>query len=382
MKNLVLKRLAILSLSLLPTAIVPKIAFAQVIYGFDRASHFNTTHHGPFSIYAGTFRSKHSAHQLRDKIAASTHYPVRVISTGQLYSAVLGPLPSPQVVRTIGSSWARPPALRPNKLRQVAGITHEQSKQELTSPSVTAPRKVSLPPHAYSWTNGLEVTVLVGGSSYTLDQHQQVFFPAETFRTDSFEVDSNKINFASAIGITYDKILEPSQNKPWNILQSISLGVNAYYNENSRNGSVYEYSLPNFNNSTYNMKIKSYRVMLDTEWTLHPLFFGIMPFVEGGIGGAQNTLSFQNIPRPNIGADGGNYYLSDHASSHFAYEVGAGLKMPVNNHFIVSARYLFADTGKAESGIFDSATGVLLASPVRTDVQSQSVFFGLSYLFG
>lgn len=379
MNDLMLKRFAILNLSLLLMAIAPKISFAQVIYGLDKASHFNTTQHGPFSIYAGTFRSAHSANQLRDKIAAHLHYPVRVIPTGQLHAVVIGPLSSPQMVRRTGSALIGVVAMKPG----VATVSHGQPKSMLiSSPSRAVQKDDNLLPHANSIASGMRATVLVGGSSYAFDKQQHVIFPAETFRTDSFEVDGNKINFASAIGISYEKVLEPSKDKPGNLLQSISLGVNVYYDKSSRNGSVYEYSLPDFNNSTYDISVKSYRVMLDSEWALHPLYFGVMPFVEAGIGGAQNTLSFQNIPRPNIGADGGYYNLSNHAGTHFAYELGAGLKIPVNTHFMVSARYLYVDAGKAESGISDNGTGVLLASPLRTKVQSQSVLFGLSYLFG
>lgn len=371
MKDVILKRIVILNLSLLLMAIVPQISFAQIIYGFDKASHFNTTHHGPFSVYAGTFRVKSTASQLRDKISARIHYPVRVISTGQLHSVVVGPLPSPETVRTIGKSLAHSLALKPNQGNRVAKVSHG-----LSTPQSASSLAVN------SLASGMRVTVLAGGSSYAFDKHEQVVFPAETFRTDSFEIDGNKINFGSAIGISYEKTIDSSKDKPWSILQSISLGVNAYYNESSKNGSVYEYSLPDFNNSTYNMNIKSYRLMLDTEWVLHPLYFGVMPFIEAGVGGAQNTLSFQNIPRPNIGADGGYYNLSNHISTHFAYELGAGLKILVSNHLMLSARYLFADTGNAKSRISDNYSGVLLAKPVSTNVQSQSVLFGLSYLFG
>jgi len=231
--------------------------------------------------------------------------------------------------------------------------------------------------------NGMRVTVLAGGSSYSLNNHGQIFFPAQAFRTDSFQAQGNTINFASGAGIAYEKILDSNKYTLGTIFQSISAGVNAYYNDNSRNrGSVYEYSLADFNNATYKMNVKSFRLMLDTEWALHPLYFGIMPFVEAGVGGAQNTMNFQNIPRPNIGADGGNYKLSDNAKTQFAYELGAGLKIPLSSHFIVSARYLFVDKGKADSDLLDTKTGVLLASPIKTNVQSQSVLFGLSYLFG
>ncbi len=380
--NVILKHIAILNLSLVLIAITQKSTFAHIVYGIDKASHFNTTHHGPFSIYAGTFRAKHSASQLRDKIAARTPYPVRVIPTGQLHSVVIGPLASAETVRIIGDSLAGAPLLNPDKMNRVARVSHGQSTQTLASSPVTTPQNVSSFSHADSLASGMRITVLAGGSSYDLDQQGQVFFPAETFRTDSYAAEEHKIHFASAIGISYEKILESNKTQSWNVLRSISLGVNAYYNESSQNGSVYEYSLPDFNNATFDAQVRSFRVMLDTEWALQPFFFGMMPFIEAGIGGAQNSMSFQNIPRPDIGADGGYYTLSNRSGVKFAYELGAGVRIPVSNHLMISARYLFADTGDATSGISDNETGVLLAYPVRTDVQSHSVLFGLSYLFG
>jgi len=374
--NVILKRIAILNLSLLLMAIAPKNTFAQIIYGLDKASNFNTTRHGPFSIYVGTFRARQSASQLRDKIATRTHYFVRVVSTGQSHSVVLGPLPSAETVRTTGNLLVVALALRPDKMNKVARVSR-------VSPSpVTEPQKVSLPPHAHPLASGMRITVLAGGSSYDLDQQGKVFFPSETFRTDFYQADEKKIHSASALGISYEKILKSNKEQSWNKLRSISLGVNAYYNESSQNGSVYEYGLRDFNNATYDVHVKSFRVMLDTEWALHPYYYGIMPFIEAGVGGAQNTMRFQNIPRPGIGADGGYYTLSDHTSVHIAYQLGAGLKIPVGNYFMVSARYLFADAGDAESGKLDNKTGVILAYPVRTNVQSHSVLFGLSYLFG
>ncbi|BCA96615.1 hypothetical protein TUM19329_29760 [Legionella antarctica] len=379
--NVIIKHIAVLNLSLLLMAIAPKNTFAQIIYGLDKARNFNTTHHGPFSIYAGTFRAKNSACQLRSQIAARTHYPVRVVSSGQLHSVVLGPLASPQTVRAIGDSLLVTPALKAKKVHKAVRVSQGQSKQTLTPlPPDIASKNVGTLIHTQ--TGGIRFTVLAGGSSYAFDQQGQVFFPAEAFRTDSYVSEEHKIQFASAIGISYEKILEPNKEKSWNMLRSISLGVNAYYNEGSQHGSVYQYGLPDFNNATYELQVRSFRVMLDTEWGLRPSYFGIMPFIEAGVGGAQNSMSFQNIPRPDIGADGGNYSLSDKARVHFAYELGAGLKLPLRTNVMVSARYLFADIGDARSGISDNETGVLLAYPVRTNVQSHSVLFGLSYLFG
>ncbi len=291
-------------------------------------------------------------------------------------------LPSSKTVR--GSAPESPRILKKNTAMNATKTFHQDSKKAYiaSSPRVSEAAKNHSPPSVKPLKSGIRVTVLAGGNSSTFDKHERIFFPAETFRADSFKMDANKINFASAIGVSYEKILDSRGHNPWGILQTISLGVNAYYHESPRNGSVYEYGLFDFNNASYAMKIKSYRIMLDTEWGLSPIFFGMMPFLEGGIGGAQNTLSFKNTPRPNIGADGGYYKLSNHTTTHFAYQLGAGLKMPVNDRIMLSARYLFANTGAAKSGISDANTGVILASPVRTDVQSQSVLFGLSYLFG
>ena len=249
-------------------------------------------------------------------------------------------------------------------------------------PNITCAQNVSVLTQTTSAARVIGVTVLVGGSSFNVDKQGLIVFPAESFRTDSFQADRNKISFASAIGISFNKILENNKYKAWSRLHRISLGLNFYFNQNSRTGSVYEYNLLDFNNSTYTMNLDSYRVMLDTEWVIQPLYWGMMPFVQAGIGSAQNNMNFKNIPRPDIGADGGNYNLSHHAGVQFAYEFGAGLKIPVNEYLMVSARYLFADAGNASSGISDNVTGVVLARPVRTKVQSQSVFFGLSYFFG
>ena len=122
--------------------------------------------------------------------------------------------------------------------------------------------------------------------------------------------------------------------------------------------------------------------MFDAELALRPLILGIMPFGEVGIGASHNILNFQNRPRPDIGADGGNYNLAENGSNCFAYEVGGGFRIPLNAHYLASARYLYVDSGSAKTGIADNETGVMLATPIRTHVHSQSVLFGLSYLFG
>lgn len=429
--GLFVKRRAILPISLLLSLFVllPNLVFAKVIYGLDKARHFNSRQHGSYSIYAGSFRSLHSAQQLKEKIIARNHVPVRIIPTRSLYSVVVGPLASAQMVRSIGNSFPVPSSNRATKLSKTVNNRKVLTKPHLAvaqkpakvalvpeqdSPSGTAinlrasyvPRLVrgiqgspaktqSIDSAAKSQSAGMEsnltvispseshiaASILLGGSTSSFDEHQQIFFPADAFRTDSFEIDNHDTDFAPAVGVAYEKIVDGGVSS-WHFMHSYSLGVNIYYNENTPEGSVYEYSLPDFNNSTYTLEVKSYRIMVDTELAFRPLYFGVMPFIKAGIGGARNKLSFQNLPRPDIGADGGYYHLGDNGKNNFAYEIGAGIKLPVSQHFVLSAHYLYADLGDAESRVSDNQTGVVLASPLKTDVHTQSVLFGLSYLFG
>ncbi len=230
---------------------------------------------------------------------------------------------------------------------------------------------------------GVAVNLLAGGSVIGVGHDKDVIFPPETFRTDTFNANGNPVDFAVAGGITYDVVIGPNYNNLNYLFHDVLLGVNGYYNQTSRDGTVLEYGLTDFANSTYNMHVKSGRLMLDTELDFHPLWKNIFtPFVELGLGIARNTLSFKNNPLPNIGADGGYYSLSDHSQTQFAYEVGAGIKVPINNHLVLSARYLYANAGNAESDTLDGNTGVILARPIKVSVDSQSILLGLSYLLG
>ena len=79
-------------------------------------------------------------------------------------------------------------------------------------------------------------------------------------------------------------------------LQDITLGVNGYYNQSVMNGGVREYGLSNMANSNYDLRLKTGRLMIDTELDFSCPWGVIIPFVELGIGVASNTLYFKNSP--------------------------------------------------------------------------------------
>lgn len=229
-----------------------------------------------------------------------------------------------------------------------------------------------------SWSKGVAVDLLIGGNRFDLDHEKNIVFPPEFFRTDTFNLGNPSIDFEIAAGITDDFGTCAANNIPY-LSGDILLGIYAYYNQTSRDGTVLEYGLPDFANSSYNMNVRSGRLMLDAEFDFQPVWMGLTPFIEGGIGIARNTLNFENNPRPNIGADGGNYSLPNNSQIQFAYQLGAGFKIPICNHMVLSARYLYANAGNAESNKYDSNTGVTLEQPIKVNVNSQSILLGLSY---
>lgn len=233
----------------------------------------------------------------------------------------------------------------------------------------------------YALAGGPAVQLLSGGSVVWFGRQNHVVFPAESFRSDSFDTSSKPIDFAAALGITYDDIIDPNTCYFNYLFHDVSLGFNIYWSHSSRDGTVLEYNLPDFANSSYDMNLEHVRLMLDTELDFRPIYM-IMPFIMGGIGVAKNTLNFKNTPFPNIGADGGFYSLPNNTQLKFAYEVGAGIKVPIRNCIVFSVRYLYANAGQAESGKWDDSTEVRLRKPISINVISQSILFGLSYSFG
>lgn len=223
------------------------------------------------------------------------------------------------------------------------------------------------------------INVLAGGASMTLSRQAPIAFLPTAFRTDTVYIDNQRANFSPAVGLLYRLNADSLHAPLGQYLSDLSLGLNWYYTNSTRTGSVYEYSLPNFNNATYDMPIKTSRLMLDMEWGFHPVAFNLMPFVEAGLGGARNTMGFTNIPRSGIGADGGTYQLPPNANTAFAYELGLGLKYACNDKMLVSLRYLYSDLSHIKSSLFDLVSGVRLGAPIQSSLHAHGAYLGLSY---
>lgn len=159
------------------------------------------------------------------------------------------------------------------------------------------------------------------------------------------------------------------------MLQGLSLGVDFFYINTNVNGRTWQFGQPEFNNFTYNLSLQSARYMLDSSLTFSPLWSKLYPFIEGGVGVAQNTLRYHDK------ADGGNFAgqglgTNPQTRYAFAYALGAGVRAPVANHLDVSVRYLYTNLG---TGVSSQAGTLILQSPLQVKLSTQAWMLGLTY---
>lgn len=193
--------------------------------------------------------------------------------------------------------------------------------------------------------------------------------------TDSLHPDSdNQTSFAWGLGAAY-RFMPPSFINKNDILHDISLGLDFFYFQTTQDGDAWQFEQPIFNNFTYEIPIKSYRLLVDNEWTFRAIQSYFFPFVEVGIGFACNKASYEDMPNPGYAATG--THINSHVKYQFAYTAGGGIKVPFSNHFNFSLRYLYANMGNAKTA--DSAN-IPLNEPLTISLSTQAVFAGLTYL--
>lgn len=219
--------------------------------------------------------------------------------------------------------------------------------------------------------SGWELNAYVGEAQNTTSNTGSLTF--SQYETDTL-TDANKDSndFTPAIGAAYRFVF------PKSFLHAVSIGLNYYYTSMSRNGQVYMFGLPQFNNFTYDMDIDSQRLMLDGEFDLRPIMHGITFFGEVGAGGAMNTMSYKEKSVLN---NGGQIDLGSNDYLNFSSEIGAGIKVPITQKSIISVRYLYADLGKAESNKQSKTVAMALEKPLTTDLVSQEVLVAYTYRF-
>ncbi len=188
---------------------------------------------------------------------------------------------------------------------------------------------------------------------------------------------SQETDFTWGIGAAYRFLSEALPMKS-DLIHDVTLGLDYFYFQSQQKGRVWEFQQPAYDNYAYTLPLTSSRLTANTEWALKPIHSFLMPFVEGGIGCAYNTLSYSDTPL--LSSYGGNEQISKHGQYQFAYTLGAGINVliPQIKNTEVSFRYLYANLGNAATS---SNAAVPVVGPVTASLSTQAWLLGLTYLF-
>lgn len=238
----------------------------------------------------------------------------------------------------------------------------------------------------YSSYLGWQINVLAGAAGLSANSGQylvpNVFSPSSPLPTQ-LSGHADMASFAPGLGIAYAFNMAPhSCVRPWNtyLLQSIALGVNAYYLGGSNSGETaiapgvyFSDSIPIGN---YKTDLSSVRIMFDSELDFHPLWQRVLPFVQVGIGPAINSMSYHYTKQPGAIPSVPSFNASA-TQTNFAYEMGGGVKVDLMPHSQLSLRYLYSNMGDVSV----SSAGNL-AAPYTVSMHASSLLLGYTYAFG
>jgi len=180
-------------------------------------------------------------------------------------------------------------------------------------------------------------------------------------------------NFTWGIGAAYRFVLPQAY-----VLHDISAGLDFYYFKTTQRGTTWQSNNPEQINYLYKLPVRSARLMLDSEWTFHPLIKQrLFPFIEAGVGVAANSMSYKDTPVEGLIGDG-NTELYGHSTYQFAYAAGVGTKVLLTPYLNLSLRYLYSNLGNAYTA---RRGNIPVMSRMKAAVSVQSWLLGLTYSF-
>lgn len=215
-------------------------------------------------------------------------------------------------------------------------------------------------------TSGFKLSIYGGVADTSIDDGDYTLVGNQTEALAPDE--KNSLNFVWGLGLAYRFVFSK-------YLHDISIGLDMFHFNSSQKGDLLDYGL--FDNSTYQLEFESTRLMVDSEWTFHPIHSWLYPFVEAGIGFTANTTNYESTPDSNAAWEVGQS-MSDNTIYQFAYNIGAGLKILLTPKIELSFRYLYAGLGSATTE--ESSASLPTIAGINTPVHSQAWLIGLSLL--
>ena len=160
---------------------------------------------------------------------------------------------------------------------------------------------------------------------------------------------------------------------------SIEPELNLYYlSSNSIKGNVWRFNSPAFNDLTFDIPIRSTRLMLDAALTV-AAWKKLSIYAIGGIGNVWNRVGYSDTDNSGNPCPDQRLKLNSNTNSHFAWEAGAGLAFAFNDRVALSLEYLYASLGTVETAATGN-TGTITAPvivPAHFNLKSQTGLLGL-----
>jgi opacity protein-like surface antigen len=340
MKDVVLKGTLLGAISLMMVGIT-QVASAQVVYGLDNASTFNSKHHGPFMVQAGSFLLKQNALQLKSKLSTQLHYPVQISHRQDYYLVVIGPLSSSAEVRKVGGRKMSLPEKHPtvmkadHKSKRLINVPNSMPTQVITNSTTELNGNWYIGADAgLIWSKFNNKMTVNNGSNYPAPENVDLYSMNDHEQTPPM--------IALSGGYRWQR------DQTWIPGYSLGLRYQHLFAQNLT-GTIQQYSLAEFNNYTYNWETSADVLSLYSKVDLFQ-YKRVMPYIDAGIGTSFNNASIYKETAltgvtPRISPS-----FQSQTQSNFAYNVGAGIDVLLSPQVIVSVGYDYQSYGSMASG--------------------------------
>lgn len=327
---------------------VPLSGNANIIYGLEHCSHFNTSQSGTFFVQLGSFRSEHLAKQLTKKLA---QYPVRTLASKGYYTVRIGPFYSLTEVHSICKSLSTitHPIKRLQTSSSPKGTTHlkkskNKSMQSLnTSTAASALGSSSSLASSHHWYLGIDVgfmQTIMNNDAMTVPNGSDFPFPEN--------LDHYSLERHQPIMLDVQAGHRWNRSQQWIPSFAVALRYEHVFSKNIQ-GLVTQYSDPEFTDYSYQWGIEADVISLYSKLDLVRMG-PLMPYVDLGVGLSINrSQPYNETALPDITPRYSPNYASK-TNYQFTYNLGAGLDFLLSRNFLISAGYSYQSFGKVSSG--------------------------------
>jgi outer membrane autotransporter protein len=164
----------------------------------------------------------------------------------------------------------------------------------------------------------------------------------------------------------------------WQWFSMVEPQLNVYVGNYKVKGDIYRFGSSAFNQLSYNMPVKSIRLMFDTALTVLSMH-EYSVYAIGGLGESWNRIAYNDYVNSGDTCNTQNLKLSNHDSSNFAWEAGAGVNYAFSDIAMLSFEYLYTDFGRLQTS--SSGNAGTITTPVISagsfDFHTQALLFGL-----